>query len=70
MNEQSTKFNENYAKLKQIAEQMRNQKEPDIDGLVQQVSEATVAYKACSERLEAVTRLIDEMLASQQRPEC
>ncbi|HVC49187.1 MAG TPA: exodeoxyribonuclease VII small subunit [Burkholderiales bacterium] len=68
MNEKTALFNENYAKLREIAEAMKNQREPDIDGLVKQVSDATQAYKICSERLDAVSKLIDEMLGHEDRP--
>ena len=57
---QSDSFNENYATLKKIAEQMKHQETPDIDGLVPLVEEATAAYKACRTRITAVKAALDE----------
>jgi exodeoxyribonuclease VII small subunit len=37
MTEQSESFKENYATLKQVAETLRNQQEPDIDALIPMV---------------------------------
>lgn len=63
MNPQSESFNENYATLKRIAEELSaEQDEPDIDGLVPRVKEALSAYQACRRRLEAVEQLLSEQL--------
>ena len=50
-------FNANYKTLKRIAEELRQQEqsdEPNIDALLPMVEEATKAYKACKERLDAI----------------
>jgi exodeoxyribonuclease VII small subunit len=48
----------NYQKLKKIAETMRDIDEPDIDGLVAMVGEATDAYKNCQARIDAVEKAL------------
>jgi len=49
---------ENYQRLKDIAEAMRDIDEPDIDQLVVMVNEATEAYKNCQARIEAVEKAL------------
>jgi exodeoxyribonuclease VII small subunit len=49
---------DNYQKLKNIAEAMRDIEEPDIDQLVVMVNEATEAYKNCQARIEAVEKAL------------
>ncbi len=59
----SESFNENYRVLKEIAEQLRQQaqdEDPDIDGLVPKVEQASQAYKICMKRLDAVKKALDE----------
>jgi len=51
-------YTKNYQKLKKIAETMRDSDEPDIDGLVKMVGEATEAYKNCQDRIEAVEKAL------------
>lgn len=55
-------FKENYAILKNIAETLRSQQEPDIDALVPLVDQATQAYKACQARIDAVNAALEERL--------
>lgn len=54
MTEQADSFKANYAVLQQIASDLRNQQEPDIDALIPLVDKATAAYKQCKNRIEAV----------------
>jgi len=49
---------DNYQRLKDIAEAMRDIDEPDIDQLVVMVNEATEAYKNCQARIEAVEKAL------------
>jgi exodeoxyribonuclease VII small subunit len=58
MSAEAVSYLENYQKLKRIAETMREQEELDIDKLVVMVEEATVAYKNCQARIEAVERTL------------
>ena len=47
MSEQAQTFAANYAVLKEVAETLRTQKEPDIDALIPIVDKALAAYKVC-----------------------
>lgn len=55
-------FKESFATLKRIAENMRNQQDPDIDALLPQVDEATKAYAICKERVALVKQMLGEKL--------
>jgi exodeoxyribonuclease VII small subunit len=50
----STSFNKNYEVLKETADWLSQQKEPDIDQLVPKVEKAMKTYQICKERLEKV----------------
>jgi exodeoxyribonuclease VII small subunit len=50
----STSFNKNYKVLKETADWLTSQKEPDIDQLVPKVESAMGAYKICKDRLDKV----------------
>lgn len=63
---QSLGFNKNYKKLNDIVLKLRAQKEPDIDALLPMVEEATVAYKACKTRLDAVQSALREHLKGRE----
>lgn len=57
-------FNDNYRTLKDIADNLRQQsgsEVPDIDNLLPMVEKATLAYKACKERLDAVQSALIEL---------
>ncbi len=56
---------ENYTTLKQIAETLRTQQEPDIDALIPLVDQATAAYKQCKNRIEAVKKAFAEKMPEQ-----
>ena len=62
MSEQAQTFAANYAILKEVAETLRTQKEPDIDALIPMVDKALAAYKVCKERLTAVKTAFGERL--------
>ena len=62
MSEQAQTFAANYAVLKEVAETLRTQKEPDIDALIPMVDKALAAYKVCKERLTAVKTAFGERL--------
>lgn len=60
MNDPETQsFSLHYARLKQIADTLRQQQEPDIDALIPLIDEASAAYKACRQRIDAVRALFD-----------
>ena len=48
------KFTPNYEILKEIAENLRVQREANIDELIPMIEKATKAYKICKTRLEEV----------------
>lgn len=62
MSEQAETFAANYAILKEVAETLRAQKEPDIDALIPMVDKALAAYKVCKDRLTAVKTAFGERL--------
>lgn len=65
----SDSFNQNYRTLKTIAERLRNQREPDIDALVEDVKTGMQAYQACKERLDAVEAALKEFLPPENATE-
>jgi exodeoxyribonuclease VII small subunit len=50
----SGSFNKNYKVLKEAADWLSGQKEPDIDQLVPKVERAMKAYTICKDRLDKV----------------
>ena len=62
MNQPSDTYEANYAILKEVAETLRSQKDPDIDALIPMVDQALSAYKICKERLSAVKTAFGERL--------
>lgn len=52
----SASFNKNYQVLKQTADWLLTQKEPDIDQLVPKVEKAMQAYQICKDRLTRCKR--------------
>lgn len=62
MSQQSNKFTPNYEILKEIAENLRIQREANIDELVPMLEKATKAYSVCKERLEAVKAALEQYI--------
>lgn len=56
------KFTPNYEILKEIAENLRLQREVNIDELVPMIEKATKAYKICKNRLEEVQIALEEYI--------
>jgi exodeoxyribonuclease VII small subunit len=56
----SPSFNKNYKVLKDTADWLSQQKEPDIDQLVPKVEMAMQAYKVCKTRLDAVKATLSQ----------
>src|SRR5271157_2317393 len=56
----STSFNKNYQVLKQTADWLSTQKEPDIDQLVPKVEKAMQAYQICKDRLTKVQETLEK----------
>lgn len=59
---QADSFKDNYARLQQIANQLTNAEEVDIDQLVPMVDEASRAYQICKSRLDAVETALSKRL--------
>lgn len=64
-NETTENFKMHYANIKRIANEIKNQDEPDIDALVPQVDAALKSYAFCKDRLASVKALLDEKLPAE-----
>jgi len=53
-------FNKNYKVLKETADWLSQQKEPDIDQLVPKVEKAMQAYSICKDRLTKVQETLGQ----------
>ena len=53
-----TSFRDAYGVLQRHAETLRNQQEPNIDDLLNIVTESVDAYKVCKERIDAVEKAL------------
>ena len=56
------KFTPNYEILKEIAENLRVQREANIDELIPMIEKATIAYKICKNRLEEVKVALEQYM--------
>jgi exodeoxyribonuclease VII small subunit len=56
----SASFNKNYKVLKDTADWLSTQKEPDIDQLVPKVETAMKAYQICKDRLTKVQETLGQ----------
>jgi exodeoxyribonuclease VII small subunit len=57
-----TTFKEAWGVLQKHAQTLRNQTEPNIDDLLNIVTESVQAYKVCQSRVEAVEKALEEAL--------
>ena len=57
-------FKDAYGLLQRHAQTLREQREPNIDDLLQIVTESVAAYKVCQERIDAVERALEATLSS------
>ena len=60
----SQSFNKNYKLLKETADWLARQEEPDIDQLVPRVEMAMQAYRICKDRLDKVQETLGQYLRS------
>ncbi|QKI89184.1 exodeoxyribonuclease VII small subunit [Thiomicrorhabdus xiamenensis] len=67
MDQNNQNFQQNYQKLQEIANKLAHNQEVDIDQLIPMVDEASKAYHACKERIEAVEKALSQRL--EQNPE-
>jgi exodeoxyribonuclease VII small subunit len=64
----SSSFNKNYRILKETADWLSTQEEPDIDQLVPRVDLAMKAYRICKDRLERVKETLGQCLQEDGSP--
>lgn len=60
---QPTTFREAYEVLQRHAQELRNADEPNIDDLLDVVTESVAAYKVCKQRIDAVELALKDALA-------
>jgi exonuclease VII small subunit len=65
----SSKFNKNYKILKETADWLSQQTEPDIDQLVPKVERAMQAYQICKDRLAKVEETLGRYFEQETAPE-
>ncbi len=63
------KFTPNYEILKEIAENLRVQREANIDELIPMIEKATKAYKICKTRLEEVKVALEQYMPQKSEEE-
>ena len=57
-------FKESYGVLQRHAQTLREQTEPNIDDLLNIVTESVAAYKVCQSRIDAVEKALEKALSS------
>src|SRR5690606_2991308 len=57
-----TTFREAYGALKNHAETLRSQQEPNIDDLLHIVEDSVAAFKVCQQRIDAVEKALEAAL--------
>jgi exodeoxyribonuclease VII small subunit len=62
----SNSFNKNYKVLKETADWLSTQKEPDIDQLVPKVEHAMKAYQICKDRLTKVQETLGQYFEKEE----
>lgn len=62
----SSSFNKNYKVLKETADWLSTQKEPDIDQLVPKVEKAMQAYSICKDRLTKVQETLGQYFEKEE----
>ena len=60
-------FKEAYGVLQKHASALRDQREPNIDDLLQVVTESVAAYEVCSERIDAVEKALEAALGGEAK---
>jgi exodeoxyribonuclease VII small subunit len=57
-------FRTAYGTLQKNAELLRTQREPDLDNLLEVVTQSVAAYKVCKSRIDAVEQALEQALSS------
>lgn len=60
-------FKESYGVLQRHAQTLREQREPNIDDLLQIVEESVSAFKICQARIDAVEKALEKELGEPHR---
>lgn len=60
MHSSTNTYQTHYKILKEVAETLKNQTEPDIDSLISHVERALAAYRVCKERIESAKKALEE----------
>lgn len=58
----ATTFKEAFGTLSANAEALRNQRDPNIDDLLEIVTTSVAAYKVCTDRIDKVEAALNEAL--------
>ena len=58
----SDNFQQHYNKLAQIAQQLPQQTELDIDRMLQLLADATQSYQICKQRIDDAKRALEQIL--------
>lgn len=56
-------FRTAYGTLQKNADLLRNQREPDLDNLLEVVTQSVAAYKVCKQRIDAVEQALEQALS-------
>lgn len=56
------KFITHYQQLQSIAQQLKENANPDIDEVLKQVKQAVESYQICKTRLDAATQELDKIM--------
>jgi exodeoxyribonuclease VII small subunit len=64
-----TTFRDAYAVLQNHAETLRSQQEPNIDELVNIVTQSVEAYRVCKARIDAVEKALERTLSEAENAE-
>lgn len=56
-------FRTAYGTLQKNAELLRTQREPDLDNLLEVVTQSVAAYKVCKQRIDAVEQALEQALS-------
>lgn len=66
MTEQDLSFKQAYEILKNNAERLEAQEQPEIDQLMQIVEESLEAYKACKSRVDAIQTALNQTFKDEE----
>lgn len=62
-------YAENFETLKQIAEELENEKNPDVDLLIEKVKIGLKSHEFCSQRITSATEELQKILKDTDTPQ-